>query len=445
VTDGPPITDVIGGVGGVAAEYAEIRSLADDFDQVGDRARSWAGRSVATLADLVLLASSPLAPVSFARVEAALVGAAAVGVVDAVLWEADAVGCRGAVLALEEADLVASDLMDRLDYTACRVLALPAFPLGFVLQATPDPLRDAVLDRLVDRLGPLPSGDPGAIDAWVIDHPGLVRHAINGSGGLLDSATLGPVPVVLHPTDESAAADAASWYDDPGHPAVSAGAVRLAAGPDSLAELMAQLSSINEQPAGTIAIATVPGGGHVVYLPGTDSLGLPWEFDPAIRDAQTDLTAAAGLPTGYAEGVRSALAAAGAGKPVLLVGHSLGGMVAAELASDPHLTVAGVVTAGSPVGATPESIPVLSLENRGDVVPLLSGEAPVDSIDHVTVQFDDHEASVVGNHELRHYVAGAAAVDASTDASVREAMAHLTPYLTGGEVVVREFTITRER
>src|SRR5436190_30255 len=86
-------------------------------------------------------------------------------------------------------------------------------------------------------------------------------------------------------------------------------------------------------------------------------------------------TTRAGRPTGYAEGVRSALAAAGAGagEPVLLVGHSLGGMVAAELARDPQLTVAGVVTAGSPVGATPEGIPVLSLENRGDVVPLLSG------------------------------------------------------------------------
>ena len=32
-----------------------------------------------------------------------------------------------------------------------------------------------------------------------------------------------------------------------------------------------------------------------------------------------------------------------------------------------------------------------------------------------------------------------------TAPSVRHALAHLTPYLGGGEVVVQEFTITRER
>jgi hypothetical protein len=63
---------------------------------------------------------------------------------------------------------------------------------------------------------------------------------------------------------------------------------------------------------------------------------------------------------------------------------------------------------------------VLSLENRGDVVPLLDGHDNADSLSQVTVQFDDHETSIASNHDLRHYVRGAAAADVSADPSIRE-------------------------
>jgi hypothetical protein len=43
----------------------------------------------------------------------------------------------------------------------------------------------------------------------------------------------------------------------------------------------------------------------------------------------------------------------------------------------------------------------------------------------VTVTFDDHETSVAGNHDLGHYVDGAAAVDASCDPSIREQLGSL--------------------
>ena len=50
------------------------------------------------------------------------------------------------------------------------------------------------------------------------------------------------------------------------------------------------------------------------------------------------------------------------------------------------------------------------------------------------MQFDDHETSVAANPSLHHYVRGAAAVKASTDASVREQRASLRAYgfLAGG-------------
>ena len=110
--------------------------------------------------------------------------------------------------------------------------------------------------------------------------------------------------------------------------------------------------------------------------------------------------------------------------PVLLVGHSLGGLEAASmLAHGSGFDVTHVVTAGSPLGAVhgyPAGTHVLSLENRGDLVPLLDGRDNVDTTQQVTVQFDDRETSMIGNHGLQHYLHGAAAADASADPSVRE-------------------------
>ena len=107
------------------------------------------------------------------------------------------------------------------------------------------------------------------------------------------------------------------------------------------------------------------------------------------------------------------------------------------------------MTAGSPVGGEsgyPPGTHVLSLENRGDVVPLLDGRDNADSVQQVTVRFDDHETSVVDNHDLRHYVRGARAAEASTDPSVREQLASLraSGFLTRhGTATSQVFQISR--
>jgi pimeloyl-ACP methyl ester carboxylesterase len=443
MSDLPPITSVVGGVDGLAAEYADIRSLADMLDGIGSRARHWAGSAGSALIDVSLLTTASLAPGSFARVEGALLAAGGHGIVDSAVWEVDATGCRLSVEALEEADEAARTAMDGLDYALGRALGAPLMPVALAVDAVPDPLWD----RLIDRVGPVGSGQPGALDELVVDHPGLTRHLLNGSGGLLDGLTLGPLPLVEHMSVESAAAEASTWYDVPGHAAVTTGPSTPSIGAHALADVVATLEAVNDGPDGTIAVQTLAGLDgplHVVYLPGTDALGLPWDFDPDVRDGQTDLAAVAGLPTAYADGIRQALARAGVGDdPVLLVGHSLGGIVANQLAHDHGLNVAGVITAGSPISATPPGIPVLSLENRGDAVPMILGDPPLDTVDHVTVAFDDHEASVVGNHDLGHYVAGAQAVDASTDPSLQAQLAGWEPFLAGGTATTQEFTITR--
>ena len=101
---------------------------------------------------------------------------------------------------------------------------------------------------------------------------------------------------------------------------------------------------------------------------------------------------------------------------------------AAILSRGSPFHVTHVVTVGAPtaqVHGFPTGSHVLSLENRGDVVPLMDGHDNPDSPQQVTVQFDDHETSVVANHAIGHYVNGAAAAEASTDASVREQLASL--------------------
>ena len=88
----------------------------------------------------------------------------------------------------------------------------------------------------------------------------------------------------------------------------------------------------------------------VVEIPGTqDWWPLP---GPNPFDLTGDVASLAGRATAAGEVVATALAAAGArtGEPVLLAGHSLGGMVAAGLAADPsfrsRFTVTHVLTAG---------------------------------------------------------------------------------------------------
>ena len=118
-------------------------------------------------------------------------------------------------------------------------------------------------------------------------------------------------------------------------------------------------------------------------------------------------------------------------EPVLLTGHSQGGMQAAALAADPDFDyhVTDVVTAGAPVATSgiPDHVNVLSLENTGDVVPLLDGEDNPAHANHTTVKADVHTGDIGANHDINGdeskgqvgiYEQIAGAVDDSDDPSV---------------------------
>lgn len=416
----PVVLDVAGGSGGLAASYAAARQLAATFDDAGDRLRERGRVGLRVMRDPDLLESGLLSPGTCAVAEAAVLAATGGphGVVAASFgWEADAVAVRAAIGCLEAAD---------------------------------DAARAAVtaLDR---RLAPLAVGNlalPVALDPGLLtEHPGLTEHLVDGLGGPLGAGAAGLL------------------YGDPGRAVVRP--YRTQALPDdrpgSVQELLehlhrvAGLSGGPDSPAnGTIEVQTVAGPGqvrHVVYLPGTDDFNAPWDQDGDVRDLETDLDLMAGRPDAYQEGILEALRQAGVGtdEPVLLVGHSLGGMAAvALLAGHRGYHVTDVVTAGSPtaqVHGFPAGSHVLSLEQQGDIVPELDGGPNPDSVEQTTVVFDaDPGDGVLAHHSYAAYEAGAGLVDASTDPSVVEAVRSLHDhgYLgEGGEVTSQLFQITR--
>lgn len=189
----------------------------------------------------------------------------------------------------------------------------------------------------------------------------------------------------------------------------------------------------------------------IVDIPGTKNWQLsPHESDPT--SSQTNLRAVTGARTTYQQGVLEAMRQAGVGRdePVLLVGHSQGGMVAVNVATQVVATgefaVTNVVTAGSPVARlpVPDSVEVLSIENDGDVVPHAEGADNPDRINHTTVTAHHNSGDAVANHDLtRSYVPAAADVDASADPSVRNSVRGLQPFLTGGQASTVVFHVRR--
>jgi pimeloyl-ACP methyl ester carboxylesterase len=171
-------------------------------------------------------------------------------------------------------------------------------------------------------------------------------------------------------------------------------------GARSVQEALTRIDSLypgpDGAPAGTVAVQkTIGPDGAVswtVLIPGTQSAlpaDHPW-------DGRTDLELMAGRADGATAAVERALADSGVGpdEPVILVGHSLGGIAAAALLARPGFAeryrVGGVVTAGSPTAlvATPPGVPVLHLETPEELVSHTDGRSAAENPrtrDRVTV------------------------------------------------------------
>lgn len=404
------ISEVTGGVAGLAASTTAMAALAGTMSDVGLRTAARAAVGTVTAADTDLALSAAVAPETFAVAEAALLRAVAgpEGAAPAVAaWELLALGVHQAARAITAAD----------EEVRGRWAGLTESTLAVTV--------------------------PGLAAAGAL--AGLVsgQRPYYGLAGLLGSA----------------------YLTGTGHRTVPRadltvpGLARQPRGVEGLVTVLAQMSALSgpglERNNGTVAVQTLatPDGGrrHVVYLPGTDDLR-PWSRDGDARDWASNLQLTGNRPTAYAAGVLDSMAQAGVrpGEPVLLAGHSQGGMQAAALLSQgsPY-AVTDVVTVGSPTaqleGDFPAGTQVLSLENAGDLVPRTDGAANPDTVGQVTVTFVSRDTGVAGNHDFTHYVAGAAAVDASGHPSVVAAVAGLDGFLTGDLPATGQvFQVTRD-
>ncbi|MBT2497720.1 hypothetical protein J7E25_01280 [Agromyces sp. ISL-38] len=171
----------------------------------------------------------------------------------------------------------------------------------------------------------------------------------------------------------------------------------------------------------------------IVYISGTIEVGLdageqPFDMTSNVHgiadDSALDDLRFAGADSGAGErAVRQAMADAGVapGEPLLAVGHSGGGIIAASLAGDPELNTVGVLNLGGPVASAElrEGVQLLSIEHEEDLVPASGGAGhPSDQRTTVSRSVLDPSveySSMLPAHELSRYRETAALVDESEE------------------------------
>lgn len=232
---------------------------------------------------------------------------------------------------------------------------------------------------------------------------------------------------------------------------VDRSASRMVDPPSGIGDLADRVPSA-ESDAAQIRIERYGGGedsSWVVYIGGTVEFGLEAGEEPfdntsnghgIADDTRLDELRLAGAESGAGErAVREAMRQAGVqpGDPLLTVGYSGGGVIAAKLAADPELNAVGAVSLGGPVASAPtrEGVGVLSIEHEEDFVPATGG-AGHPSAERLTVSRSVLEEgrtyeALVPAHELARYRATAALVDDSDEARLAEFRA-LVGEVTGG-------------
>nr|NLD39694.1 hypothetical protein [Actinomycetales bacterium] len=142
------------------------------------------------------------------------------------------------------------------------------------------------------------------------------------------------------------------------------------------------------------------------------------------QDHLSNVQMMAGMDSDLYESVRAAILSlpVEAADQVSFMGHSQGGILAAELARDPavqaHLggAVDFLITAGSPVGQVnvPEETRMVNFVNADDWIPGLGGTSPHTSEHHLTVVVD-HRAEIPESIHPHDHAAYAAAIEAGRE------------------------------
>lgn len=178
-------------------------------------------------------------------------------------------------------------------------------------------------------------------------------------------------------------------------------------------------------------------GAWIVEVPGTQDWSPNSPRQPS--DATANLAAIAGLPSSLYPAIERALrmsmrkhGVTPGSEPVLIAGHSQGGIVASRLAQDPKFrrtfNVTHVITAGSPVSriALPAGVTSLDLAHRADPVPRLDTQGSPDSMNRYGITGDPKprdgdDRNPIAVHDAGRYAQSAHewAPQGSRDADVR--------------------------
>ena len=219
--------------------------------------------------------------------------------------------------------------------------------------------------------------------------------------------------------------------------------------PRSTADLLTTVYDTEQRDDGSVTIQKIDGPEgecYIVTIPGTQDVSLNSE-------RQTDWQANAAYMARYEpdamQAIIDAIAAAQipADAPMMLVGHSQGGIGAMALASSPTFlakyNVTHVVTSGAPTGifTTPPGVKSLHYENPGDLTPGADftpnrNGANQITVSHHTAQSANSElasmaGTIDGAHHMRGYIAYAAMTDQLGDTAVDAFLDSARPFLSG--------------
>ncbi|WP_434447620.1 lipase family protein [Lentzea sp. E54] len=457
-----PVADIqiSGGAGGFRAKGEDLVAMSVLTGEVADDTLKTAMAGHKFLVEPDVLASALLNPSGVAKFEAAM--AMALDGPNGLTATSAAIGLRGDAL---RATKLAYEAADEL---AARGLDASRWMAGLAVASAPGGVVAAGLATGTAIAADVYANYDGDWQKWLVDHPGMVDTLIGMSPGMLSS--LG-VPVDLATTLDLLA----STYAD-GKAVLTDGKIHPDMGPHSLRDILVGLDERNsptDKEKSNIDVRIIKDAngnvtGYVVDIPGTKDWNAPWDPKSA-NDSGVNIDAMAGNNTVLQQGIEEALrkvGAQGSGVPVMLVGHSQGGIVAAQSTTDlvaSGYNVTHVVTAGSPVGRidVPGNVQMLSLENKGDVVPHLDASDNPNTANRTTVTFENQTGSVGGNHEIggyrydkenpdkprvdQNYIAVAAQLDQSSDPSVRRFL-DSTDAFTQGQVgsETRTYRVARE-
>lgn len=292
------------------------------------------------------------------------------------------------------------------------------------------------------------AGDGGDVQHWLSDHLGLVDGAVDALPGLITNLSGGLLPVsdvpsgghligLLYPQGAAHVAPAPTPEAETAFPLNP-----LNHAPRTLSDLLHGLdfrnSNVSENGPDQVDVRVITHAdgtkAYIVDVPGTKVWDLPGQ-DPGthLNTLGTNIHLTGADLTAREQAIADALHQAGASStdPVMLVGHSQGGIIAAQAAHDAanggfvagghSYNITHVVTAGSPIGRIDISpgVQVLALENQHDIVPHLDGATNPDRPNETTVTFDSQRGSFGANHDTRTYYEAASTLDASADPSVR--------------------------